>query len=248
VSRPRGAAAALEHTVPVDSVPAAFAALVAEAFAQRPGERFCMLASGGPLAARCYDACAAAPGALDWSLVDLYLGDERMVPADDPDANQRLVREHLIEAVGGVGSFSPMPTDGDPDGCAAAYQGIMARLLAGPGIDLIHLGVGPDGHTASLFPGAASLHAADDQLVLATDDPNGANPHPRLTITLPVIARARLVAFTVSGAEKEQAVARVRGGEDVPAARVGAQDVRWIVDAAAFGTGVGGAGGGTEDQ
>jgi 6-phosphogluconolactonase len=229
-------------------VPEAFAALVAEAYAHRRGERFSMLLSGGALAARCYDACAAAPGALDWSEVDLYLGDERMVPADDPDANQRLVREHLIDPVGGVRSFSPMPTDGDPDGCAAAYQGILARLLEGPGVDLIHLGVGPDGHTASLFPGAASLNADADQLVLATEDPNGANPHPRLTITLPVIARAGLVAFTVSGTEKRAALARVLGGEDVPAARVRAQDVRWIVDAAALSRGVGGPGGGTENQ
>jgi 6-phosphogluconolactonase len=248
VSPPLSAASALEEAAPVDSVPDAFAALVAAAFAARRGERFSMLVSGGPLAARCYDACAAQPGALDWSLVDLYLGDERLVPADDPDANQRLVREHLIDPLGGVGSFSPMPTDGDPDGCAAAYQGVLARLLEGPGIDLIHLGVGPDGHTASLFPGAASLHAGQDQLVLATDDPNGANPHPRLTITLPVIARAGLVAFTVSGTEKRAALARVLGGEDVPAARVRAQDVRWIVDAAALPLGVGGPGGGTEDQ
>jgi 6-phosphogluconolactonase len=158
------------------------------------------------------------------------------------------VREHLIDPLGGVGSFSPMPTEGDPDGCAAAYEGIIDRLLGGPGIDLIHLGLGPDGHTASLFPGSASLNAAPDQLVLATDDPNGANPHPRLTITLPVIARAGLVVFTVSGPEKQAALAKVRGGGDVPAARVRAKDVRWIVDAAALGIEGGGAGGGTEDQ
>jgi 6-phosphogluconolactonase len=206
-----------------------------------------MLVSGGPLAARCYDACAAAKDAVDWSLVDLYLGDERMVPADDPDANQRLVREHLIDPLGGVGSFSPMPTDGDPDGCAAAYQGIIGRLLEQRGIDLIHLGLGPDGHTASLFPGAATLHAGADQLVLSTTDPNGANPHPRLTITLPVIDRAGLVAFTVSGTEKRAALAKVRSGADVPATRVRAQDVRWIVDAAALGT-EGVAQGGTEDR
>jgi 6-phosphogluconolactonase len=232
---------------PVASVPTAFAALVAEAFAARGGERFSLLVSGGALAAACYDACAAAPSALDWSLVDLYQGDERLVPADDPDANQRLVREHLIDPLGGVGSFSPMPTDGDPDGCAAAYQGIVARLLDGPGIDLIHLGLGPDGHTASLFQGAASLHAGDDQLVLATEDPSGVNPHPRLTITLPVIARARLVAFTVSGAEKRAALAEVRRGEDVPAARVRAHDVRWIVDGAALGPGADDVGGRTEE-
>jgi 6-phosphogluconolactonase len=233
----------------VDDVAVAFADVVVESFAHRVEPGFTLVLSGGPTARQCYERLATVGAeTIDWSVVDVLMGDERCVPADDPDANQRLVREHLIDPLGGVGSFSPMPTDGDPDGCAAAYQGIVTRLLAGPGIDLIHLGVGPDGHTASLFPGAASLHAGDDQLVLATDDPNGANPHPRLTITLPVIARARLVAFTVSGAEKKQAVARVRGGDDVPAARVGAQDVRWIVDAAAFGTGVGGAGGGTEDQ
>lgn len=227
----------LEHLAAAESVPAAFSALVAEAFAGRPGPRFSLLCSGGSTAAACYDACAAAPGALDWSLVDVYLGDERLVPADDPDANQRLVKEHLIDPVEGVGSFSPMPTDGDPGGCADAYGGIIGRLLSGPGIDLIHLGLGPDGHTASLFPGAASLHAGPDQLVVATEDPNSRNPHPRLTITLPVIAHARLVAFTVSGAEKRWALDAVRRGEDVPATRVRAQDVRWIADVAALGNG-----------
>jgi len=238
----------LEHLTAVDSVPRAFAALLAAAFAGRPGPRFSLLCSGGSTAAACYDACAAAPQSLDWSLVDVYLGDERLVPADDPDANQRLVREHLIDPVGGVGSFSPMPTDGDPDGCAAAYGGILGRLVAGPGIDLVHLGLGPDGHTASLFPGAASLFAGPDQRVAATEDPNVRNPHPRLTITLPVIALARLVVFTVSGPEKRWALDAVRRGEDVPATRVRAQDVRWIVDGAALGDGGARSGARREDR
>jgi 6-phosphogluconolactonase/glucosamine-6-phosphate isomerase/deaminase len=67
----------------------------------------------------------------------------------------------------------------------------MAAVLAGPGIDLIHLGLGPDGHTASLFPNAPTLDAGPDELVAATEDPNGRNPHPRLTVTLPVINAAR---------------------------------------------------------
>jgi 6-phosphogluconolactonase len=227
----------------VPSVPEAFAAALVRAFAERSGERFSMLCSGGPLAARCYDASSAASG-IDWSLVDLYMGDERLVPPDDESANQGLVRTHLVDRVGGVGSFTPMPTDGDPDACAAAYQPVLAALLEGPGIDLIHLGVGPDGHTASLFPGATALEARPDQLVLATADPNGRNPLARLTITLPCIARTRLVTFTVSGLEKAEALARLRAGADVPAARVRAQDVRWIVDAGALGdTGVG-----TEEQ
>ena len=96
----------------------------------------------------------------------------------------------------------------------------MADLVTGPGIDLIHLGMGPDGHTASLFPGAPTLDAEPGELVLATEDPNGVNPHPRLTLTLPAINSARLAVFTVAGASKADAVAALVRGEDIPAARV----------------------------
>ena len=144
---------------------------------------------------------ATADG-IDWGVVDIFVGDERVVPPDDADANQRLIREALIDRVGGVGSFSPMPTVGPVDECVAAYQRVMADLVTGPGIDLIHLGMGPDGHTASLFPGAPTLEAEPGVLVLATEDPNGVNPHPRLTLTLPAINSARLAVFTVSGASK----------------------------------------------
>ena len=92
----------------------------------------------------------------------------------------------------------------------AAYQRTMSDLVTGPGIDLIHLGMGPDGHTASLFPGAPTLDAEPGVLVLATEDPNGVNPHPRLTLTLPAINSARLAVFTVAGASKADAVAALR--------------------------------------
>ena len=95
--------------------------------------------------------------------------------------------------------------------------------------------MGPDGHTASLFPGAPTLEAGPDQLVVATTDPNGRNPHPRLSLTLPAIDRARLVVFTVAGDAKREAVAELRAGADLPAARVQAKEVRWLVDQAAFG-------------
>ena len=221
---------------PVTDVPAAFAALVADRFAHRAGERFAMVLSGGPTAQACYERTAALPdGAVDWKLVDLYVGDERVVPADDPDANQRLIRETLVDPVGGVGGFHPMPTDGDPDECAARYQAVVRRALDGPGLDLVHLGVGPDGHTASLFPGAASLEVGPDVLVVATTDPSGRNPHPRLSLTLGAIARVRLAVFTVDGASKRDALARIRAGEDLPAARVQALEVRWLVGASAIG-------------
>ncbi len=220
----------------VDDVPGAFADLVARAVAERPGPRFSLVLSGGPLARACYERLAAlAPGTVDWPAVDLYLGDERLVPPEDPDANQRLVREALVGPVGPVGSFTPMPTEGDPASCAEEYDAVLAAVLAGPGLDLVHLGMGPDGHTASLFPGAPSLEAGPDRLVVATEDPGGANPHPRLTLTLPAIARARRVVFTVSGAAKRQAVARLVAGDDIPAARVRAPEVRWLVDAEALG-------------
>ncbi|MHB1583276.1 MAG: 6-phosphogluconolactonase [Acidimicrobiales bacterium] len=228
--------AGTERLVPVDDVPTAFAELVAEAFAARGGRRFTLVLSGGPTARACYERTAAlAPGRVDWALVDVYLGDERLVPADDADANQRLVRESLIGPVGGVGSFHPMPTGDEADRCAAAYEETVAALLGGPGIDLIHLGLGPDGHTASLFPGSVALERPGDRLVMANTDPHERNPHRRLTLTLRAIDQARTAVFTVAGASKSQALRRVLDGEDLPAARVRAKTVRWVVDPAAMG-------------
>lgn len=229
-------AAGLAGIRPVADVPDAFAGALAGAFAARPGERFSLVLSGGPTARACYERVAARHrDDVDWSLVDVYMGDERFVPPDDPDANQRLVRESLLDRVGPVGSFRPMPTTGTMPDCVAAYQHTIAGLVARGGPDLVHLGLGPDGHTASLFPGSSALAAGPDELVVATKDPNDRNPHPRLSLTLPAIASARLAVFTVSGESKREAFGAVRSGADLPAARVRAGDVRWLVDEAAFG-------------
>lgn len=218
----------------VDDVVPAFCVAVAEAFAARPGPRFALVLSGGPLAKTCYEALAAAPG-IDWSLVDAYIGDERFVPHGHEDANVRMIRQALLERIEPVGSFTPMPTGGTPEQCAAAYQRVVADLVTGPGIDLIHLGMGPDGHTASLFPGAPSLDAGPGELVVATEDPSRRNPHSRLTLTLPAINSARLALFTVAGASHAPAVAALCRGDDLPAARVHAQETVWLVDDAARG-------------
>jgi 6-phosphogluconolactonase len=216
-------------------VPAAFTSTLAEAFARRPGPTFALVLSGGPTAQACYERAAALPpGTIDWSAVWVYMGDERLVAPDDPDANQRLVRAALLDRVGPVGGFVPMPTTGPIEDCVARYQAVIAQLLAGAGIDLIHLGMGPDGHTASLFSGAPTLAAGPDTFVLATTDPDGRNPHPRMTLTLSAINRARLAVFTVSGAAKHEAIAALRAGADLPAARVAAAEVRWLVDRAAL--------------
>jgi 6-phosphogluconolactonase len=233
----------MELPPPVPDVPAAFTETVLAAFAARPGPRFTLLLSGGPTAKACYEHLAAHSGAhfdaIDWGLVDIYMGDERIVPPDDEDANQHLVRTALLDGLGPAGderpqgTFTPMPTELAVEECVASYTRTMASVLAGPGIDLIHLGLGADGHTASLFPNAPTLGAGPGELVAATEDPNGRNPHPRLTVTLPVINAARAAVFTVSGASKVDAVAALRRGDDIPAARVAAERVIWLIDDAA---------------
>jgi 6-phosphogluconolactonase len=225
----------------VDDVPRAFVDAVVEAYEARIGPRFALVLSGGPTAQECYEVLAAASAdggaaaGIDWGLVDVYVGDERFVPADHDDANQRLIRESLLDRIGTVGSFSPMPTEGAIEECAAAYQRTIADLVTGRGIDLIHLGLGPDGHTASLFPGAPTLEAGPGELVAPTEDPNGRNPLPRLTLTLPAINSARLAVVTVTGASKADAIAALARGEDLPAARVHAGRMLWLVDRAAHG-------------
>jgi 6-phosphogluconolactonase len=221
---------------PVDDVPRAFADAVVEAFASRSGPRFALVLSGGPTARACYELLAGVDG-VDWPLVDVYVGDERIVPPDDDDANQRLIRESLLDRVGVVGSFKPWDTTLPVDECVAAYQRVIGDLVTGPGIDLIHLGMGPDGHTASLFKGSPALEAQPAELAAANEDPSGANPHPRLTLTLPVINSARLAVFTVAGASKADAVAALLRGDDLPAARVHAGHMLWLVDGPALADG-----------
>ena len=211
----------------VDDVAGAFAAVVVEAWEDRTGDRLSLVLSGGPTARRCYERLASDGSVIDWRRVDVLMGDERCVAPDDPDANQRLVREALLDKVGEVGSFHPMSCD-DPEG----YEEV---LSAHPHLDVVHLGLGPDGHTASLFPGAPALDAPESRLVLRSFDPNDRNPHERMTLTYGAIARGRLAVFTVSGEAKQAAFAAVRGGADVPAARVQAERVLWLVDRAAAG-------------
>jgi len=230
----------------VESVPAAFAELVSVRLAEAryeergDGGGRSLFLSGGPTAEACYRQLAArsepGPGdrpRVDWTSVDVYLGDERCVPPDHPDSNHRMVAEVLLGPVGPVRSDHPMYRSGSPDRAAADYQQLLDPLSA---FDVVHLGMGPDGHCASLFPGSAALGVEDPAvLVMADRDPNARNPHDRITLTLAAIARARLVVFTVSGDSKRDAFRRLVAGDDLPAARVTAGEVIWLVDAAAVG-------------
>lgn len=220
----------------VPSVPDAFARLVVESLAEPRSDRFSLFLSGGSTAEACYRRLAQVAGpesGVDWAEVDVYLGDERCVPPDHEDSNHKMVAETLLDVVGPVGSDHPMYRSGTSSAAAADYQAVIAPL---PAFDLVHLGLGPDGHTASLFPGSDALVIADSAvLVVANRDPSANNPHDRITLTYPAIARAHLAVFTVSGASKREALAGVVGGADLPATRVVADRIVWLVDEDAVG-------------
>ncbi len=207
----------------VDDVASEFAERVIEAFLARPAEFFSLVLSGGATARRCYEALADTGGAqIDWWRVDVYWGDERCVPLDHEDSNYRLVREALLERVGAVNANYPMRCEDGPD----RYHQLVGE--AGQ-FDVIHLGLGADGHTASLFPDSPALDADPGRLVVQNEDPTGVNRHPRQTLTYSGIERARLAVVTVSGEEKAEALARTVAGE-TPASRIHANQVVWLVD------------------
>ncbi|HTK16122.1 MAG TPA: 6-phosphogluconolactonase [Acidimicrobiia bacterium] len=205
----------------VDDVAAAFARLVVDASPRS------VALSGGETAEQCYRALRAL--APDWSDVEVFLSDERFVPPADPDSNEGMARRALLDHVR-PRVIHPMFRPGPIEAAAGAYDEL---VRATPPIDIVHLGLGPDGHTASLFPGSPTLAEAE-RLVVAAGDAE--HPHPRLTFTYPAIARGRLVVVTVAGAEKRDAVERIRGGEDLPAARIRGDRVLWLGDRAALGT------------
>jgi 6-phosphogluconolactonase len=205
----------------VDDVASAFADVVVEA---APAS---IALSGGGTAEDAYRALAGRT--LDWSGIDVYFGDERFVPVDDADSNEGMARAVLLDHVGPRAIHSLAGAGDTVEAAALAYDALIA---AAPPIDVVHLGLGPDGHTASLFPGSAALTITDRLVVPNGDD---LHPHPRLTFTYPALARSRLVVFTVAGDDKRDAFTRIQAGDDLPAAHVTAERVLWLVDPAAHG-------------
>lgn len=204
----------------VEDVGVAFAEL---AVAEGPAT---LALSGGGTARRCYQALATTPG-VAWSGTQVLFGDERWVPVDHPDSNEGMARQALLDRVAPGRVHSLREAGGTPEAAAAAYDALVGSVGR---LDLVHLGLGEDGHTASLFPGSPAL-AVDDRLVVATGD--DAHAHPRVTFTLPAIGRADLVVVTVSGEAKAEAWRRLCADDDVPAARVRGGRVVWLVDPAA---------------
>ena len=164
---------------------------------------------------------------LDWEQVEFFFADERCVPPDHEDSNYRLARESLLSKV----SARVNRMRGEDCDAEAYEQIVRERLGDVPVLDLALLGMGADGHTASLFPGDAALEERT-RLVLRVVRPD----HPRLTLTLPVLSAARLALFLVAGEDKREAVRRLsEGDESIPATLVQAQRVVLVADRAALG-------------
>lgn len=170
--------------------------------------------AGGRTPQALYRRLAAPPYdcQIPWESVRLFLGDERWVPADHEDSNQRMVRESLLRGLPVPPAFHPMSTEGmEPVQAAEAYQACLAREVpeveAGlPRLDLILLGIGDDGHTASLFPETGILQEGQRSVAAVFVPKLGSW---RLSITFPVLNAARHVLFLVVGADKAAVLARV---------------------------------------
>jgi 6-phosphogluconolactonase len=165
-------------------------------------------------------------GKMPWEKVTIYQVDERVVPEDDPERNLKLLKRSLPP--GGASDVHSMVVwVRDLEGAAAAY----ARSLPDQ-LDLIHLGIGPDGHTASLVPGDPVLDVMDRDVAL-TQPYMG---YRRMTLTYPVLNRARHVLWLITGEDKVDALRRLRAGDQsIPAGRVATDHAVAIVDEAAVG-------------
>lgn len=204
--------------------------------------------TGGGAGTATLAAAAVDPLAelVDWSAVHLWWGDERFLPTGDPERNETGARAALIDPLGDrlpVDHVHPVPGPGpatpDADSAARAYGAELAAWApAGeqlPRFDVLLLGVGPDAHVASLFPGLSGPRVADALVVGVHDSPKP--PPLRVSLTFPAIRTAAQVWLVAAGAEKAAAVASALRGaapEQVPAAgAVGREQTLWLLDAAA---------------
>jgi 6-phosphogluconolactonase len=178
-----------------------------------------------------------------WTRVSWFWGDERFVPYDHPESNYRMTREAMLaKAPVPPENIHPVPTDGTPDVAATRYERVLqaaygAEVLdpARPLFDITLLGLGPDGHTASLLPADPVLQERKRWVAAVSHG----RPEIRITMTYPVIESSRQVAFLVTGKQKEAIFRSIRtGNSQVPAARVRpVGELIWFVDQAAAGAG-----------
>ncbi len=225
----------------------------AEALAQNVAEWLCALAqasdrdfavclSGGSTPRPLYETLAtpAIASRFPWRRAHWFWGDERFVPHDDPDSNFRMAREALLSRVPvPADNIHAIPTGGlSPEQAAAAYETTLKRFYGAetlapdrPLFDVTLLGIGDNGHTASLFPGQPALRETQRWAVAAV----GAKSEPRITLTYPALDSSRDVAFLATGEGKRNVIARAQAGDrTIPAAMVRPVGrLHWFTDRAA---------------
>jgi len=199
--------------------------------------------SGGSTPKALYQLLSSPPflERFPWERVHWYWGDERFVPYDHPDSNFRMTREAMLaKAPIPPENIHPVPTFGDPDAAAASYERTLQTTYGAtvldpnrPLFDITLLGLGPDGHTASLLPGEPVL---DERQRWVAAVAHG-RPEVRITMTYPAIESSRQVAFLVAGTDKAPIISAIRRGDSqVPAARVRpVGELVWFLDQAAAG-------------
>ena len=209
--------------------------LVAEDIAEAGARHFLELAprtialAGGSTPRRMYELLATAD--FPWGESHVFFGDERCVPPDDPASNYRMAKEALLSRVGT--NVHRMPGEScDAD----AYESDLRSFFTveSPTFDLALLGLGEDGHTASLFPGDPALEI-NDRWVAHVERPD----YARLTLTLPALSASRVAIFLVAGATKRGALRQLLDGDDIPAARIAAETIIIIADRSSLPLGYG---------
>jgi 6-phosphogluconolactonase len=175
--------------------------------------------AGGRTPQRAYELLAGIEGS--WHHVHLWLGDERCVPEDHPESNARMVRHSLLAHVRAEPPvLHAVPSPEQPEDAAWLYGLAIRAEVPEATFDIVLLGMGPDGHTASLFPGFPQLGATQAPCVAVRNSPKP--PPERVTMTLPILRRARFTLLLATGAEKTDALKRaLEGDESVPIALLG---------------------------
>ena len=208
------------------------------------GDRVAICLTGGSSPKQLYQLLAtdAFRSQIPWDRVHWFIGDERFVPADDPLNNMGMARRIFLDRCAPVANIHPIPTDrGTPEEAARHYESELKSFYganklesARPLFDVVLMGVGPDGHTASLFPDYPAV-AETDRWVVGVPKAHVEPFVPRVTLTLPALGSCREMLFEVSGSEKRAILTRVLDGENLPASRAySIGETIWLVDKAAM--------------
>jgi 6-phosphogluconolactonase len=208
-------------------------------------KRVAICLTGGSSPERLYQLLGSSnySDRIPWHRIHWFIGDDRFVPMDDPLSNIGMARRLFLDRCAPAACIHPIPTGAaSPDAAARLYEKELrdfhgADMLQPdqPLFDLVLMGLGPDGHTASLFPGSPAL-AETGRWVVGVPEANVAPFVPRVTLTFPALGSCREMVFLVNGVAKRDILARVLADEDLPAARAHSmRATTWLVDRAAAG-------------